>query len=102
VAGLPDHGVELDNPDFSALAQSIGIEAIRVEDPALLDTALATTFSHPGPALIDVVTDPTALSLPPKTMFKQVKGFALSMGRMVLGGQADEVLDTIRGNLRNL
>ncbi len=101
VAGLVDHGVALDNPDFAALANAIGIEGIRVEDPSLLDTALAQSFAHKGPALIDVVTDPNALSLPPKTEFKQAKGFALAMGKLVLSGHGDEVLDTIKANIRH-
>ncbi len=39
-----------------------------------------------GPALVDVVTDPDALAIPPRTTAEQVSGFALSAGRAVLDG----------------
>jgi hypothetical protein len=41
--------------------------------------------------LVDVLTDPNALSMPPKITGEQVKGFALAMSRLVLSGDADEV-----------
>ncbi len=40
--------------------------------------AIQGAFAHDGPALIDFVTDPRALSMPPKTTVAQVKGMALS------------------------
>jgi pyruvate dehydrogenase (quinone) len=52
--------------------------------------------------LVDVLTDPNALSMPPKITGEQVKGFALAMSRLVLSGDADEVGNMARSNLRNL
>ena len=37
-AGLVETGVALDNPDFAAMARSIGIHGVRVSDPGDLDT----------------------------------------------------------------
>jgi hypothetical protein len=51
--------------------------------------------------LVDVLTDPDALSMPPKITGEQVKGFALAMSRLVLFGDADEVVNMARSNLRN-
>ena len=34
----------------------------------------------PGPALVDVVTDPNALSIPPDISEPQIKGFVLAAG----------------------
>ena len=60
-------------------------------------------FQHWGPALIDVVTDPNALSLPSHIEADQVVGFAIAMGeKPVLAGGIDEVVDTIETNIRNI
>ena len=45
-AGFVDTGVDLQNPDFAAMARAMGIHAIRVEDPATCRrsaTSLPTT-----------------------------------------------------------
>ena len=48
----------LHNPDFAAFAELCGAKGFRVTDPADLDTAIAAALAHPGPALVDVVTNP--------------------------------------------
>src|SRR5207302_9904514 len=65
-AGLPHYGVELKNPNFAALAEAVGLKGLRVEDPADVRPALARALESSGPVLVDVVTDPNVLSLPPK------------------------------------
>jgi len=102
VAGLPFHGTEMKNPNFAALAEAVGVKGVRIERPQDVRTGLEAAFAHPGPALVDAVTDPNALSLPPKTTFAQAKGFALSMARMVLSGEGGAVVDELKGNVRNL
>ena len=47
----------LHNPDFAAFAELCGARGIRVTDPAELDSAIAAALAHPGPALVDVVTN---------------------------------------------
>jgi len=59
-------------------------------------------LQHPGPALIDVVTDPNALSIPSHADKSQAVGFALALGKMVLAGNLEEVVDTIKGNIRHV
>jgi pyruvate dehydrogenase (quinone) len=61
---------------------------------------LERALTHPGAALIDVVTDPHALSLPPHVDYKQVKGMALATGRLLLSGRIEEVVDTLEANVR--
>ena len=48
---------DLVNPDFAAFAQLCGAHGQRVTDPADLDAAIAEALAHPGPALVDVVTN---------------------------------------------
>jgi pyruvate dehydrogenase (quinone) len=57
---------------------------------------------YKGPALVNVMTDPNALAMPPKVEFEQVKGMALSMTKLMLNGQMEEVLDTVKANYKHL
>jgi pyruvate dehydrogenase (quinone) len=102
VEGLPAHGTTNRNPDFAAIARASGAYGVRVEKPKQLRDALKGAFKHKGPALIDVVTDPHALSLPPKITGEQVGGFAMSMGRTVLDGGVGKMVQLARSNLRNV
>jgi len=100
VGGLPHHGCTLDNPNFAALAEAIGIEGVRVEDPAQVRPALEHVLGSKGPALLDVVTDPNVLAMPPKATITQAKGFALAMTKMAFAGELDDVTDTVMSNWR--
>ena len=102
VAGLPFHGTEMKNPSFAALAEAVGIRGIRVENRAELSAGLEQAFAASGPVLVDAITDPNVLSMPPKATFAQTKGFALSMGKMMLSGDGDVVIDELRANTRTL
>ena len=77
-AGLPEFGTDLHNVDIAAIARATGMHAIRVEQSAELDEAIRTAFSHPGPVLLDVVTNPDEISLPPKVKPAQAWGFAIA------------------------
>ncbi|AXI80528.1 pyruvate dehydrogenase [Peterkaempfera bronchialis] len=102
VSGLPSFGTRYRNPDFAAVAEACGAFGVRVEKPKELRSALRAALKHRGPALVDVVTDPNALSIPPKITGEQVSGFALSMGRMVLEGGVGRMVQMARSNLRNI
>ena len=98
-AGYIETGVELDNPDFGAMAEAIGIFGRRVEDPGDLEAGLAAVLAHDGPAVLDVVTNRQELSMPPKLAAEQVKGFSLYVMRAVMNGRGDSVLDLAKTNL---
>ncbi|MEU6404812.1 pyruvate dehydrogenase [Streptomyces sp. NPDC046985] len=102
VAGLPSYGTANKNPDFAAVARACGAFGVRVEKPKELAGALKEAFQHRGPALVDVVTDPNALSIPPKISAEMVSGFALSASKMVLEGGVGRMLQMARSNLRNV
>ncbi|MET9347266.1 pyruvate dehydrogenase [Streptomyces termitum] len=102
VAGLPSYGTTNHNPDFAAVARAAGAYGVRVEKPKQLAGALKDAFRHKGPALVDVVTDPNALSIPPKISKEMVTGFALSTGKIVLDGGVGRMLQMARSNLRNV
>lgn len=102
VDGLPSFGTANKNPDFAAVARACGAYGVRVERPKHLAGALKDAFRHKGPALVDVVTDPNALSIPPKIRAEMVSGFALSASKIVLDGGVGRMLQMARSNLRNV
>jgi pyruvate dehydrogenase (quinone) len=102
VAGLPDNQTDMVNPDFAMVAQAMGFKGITVSEPEDVKAALKEAFAHPGPVLVNVMTDPDALAMPPKIEFAQMKGYAVTMGKMILGGKMDEVLDTVKSNYKHL
>jgi len=102
VAGLPDWQTDMVNPDFAMVATAMGIKGITVKDPDDVEQALKEAILFKGPALVNIMTDPNALAMPPKIEFEQVKGMALSMTKLVLNGRMDEVLDTVKANYKHL
>jgi pyruvate dehydrogenase (quinone) len=102
VDGLPDYQIDNGNFDYAAIARAAGISSIRIEDPAALTDQLTQALAHPGPMLIDLVTDPNALSIPPHITGTQVKGFALSGGKIVLDGGVGKMIELARANVRNI
>jgi thiamine pyrophosphate-dependent acetolactate synthase large subunit-like protein/nitrite reductase/ring-hydroxylating ferredoxin subunit len=48
----------LHNPDFAAFAQLCGAAGYRVATPGQLAEALTAALAHPGPALVEVCSDP--------------------------------------------
>ncbi|MFC0547945.1 pyruvate dehydrogenase [Kutzneria chonburiensis] len=102
VAGYPsfetDHGVS----DLAAIARACGVPAEVVDDPAQLRSVLSTALASPGPFLVDVRTDPNALSIPPHITAAQVRGFALAATRTVLDGGVGRMIDLARSNLRSI
>ncbi|MDJ0324559.1 pyruvate dehydrogenase [Cryobacterium sp. PH31-AA6] len=102
VDGYPDFGVDVPAVDYAAVANAVGIYGQRVEDPAEIRGALLRAFAHPGPALVDLVTDPLALSMPPTITGAQVRGFALALSRVVLNGGVGEAVRLARTNIHKL
>ncbi|MFD5248372.1 pyruvate dehydrogenase [Amycolatopsis sp. NPDC058340] len=102
VDGLPDYQTDHRPVDFAAIANGAGLRAERVTDPTRLRAALKEALSHDGPALVDVVTDANALSVPPHITAGQLGGFALAASKVVLEGGVGRMIDLARANLRNI
>ncbi|MER5648191.1 pyruvate dehydrogenase [Streptosporangium sp. NPDC002524] len=102
VDGIPDFGTDHAPVDYAAIAAAAGIPSLRVENPSDVREALATAFAPPGPFLLDVVTDPDVLAVPPNISRAQVKGFALAAGKIVLNGGVGRMIDMAKANLRSL
>lgn len=102
VAGLPDWQTDMQNPDFAMVAKAMGIKGITINDPDEAKHSMREAFLYNGPVLINVMTDPNALAMPPKVELSQVKGMAVSMTKLMLNGRMDEVIDTIKANYKHL
>ncbi|WP_077797111.1 thiamine pyrophosphate-dependent enzyme [Streptomyces sp. JHA26] len=83
-AGLPEFGTVLDNPDFAAVAEAMGITGIRVTDPADVQGAVERAFRTPGPVLLDVLTNPDEIAVPAEPTVEQGWGFALAKVKEVV------------------
>ena len=102
VEGMPDHATDSPAVEYHQIARAVGIPSVRVEDPKELDGAFAAAFEKRGPVLVEVITDPNALSLPPSITAGQVRGFATAMTKQIFGGGSGEVMAMARSNLRNI
>jgi pyruvate dehydrogenase (quinone) len=79
-AGFVDTGTGLENPDFAAMANAIGIHGVRIDDPADVETKMA-------------------LAMPPKVTAEMARGFTLYMLKAVMNGRTDQVVELARSNL---
>ncbi|MFJ5228500.1 thiamine pyrophosphate-dependent enzyme [Kitasatospora sp. NPDC088391] len=77
-SGLPEFGTALDNPDFAAVAEALGLTGIRVTEPAGLRDAVRRAFDTPGPVLLDVLTNPQEIAVPAEPTVEQGWGFAIA------------------------
>jgi len=102
VVGIPDLETDMLNPDFAKVAEAMGMTGITIHEPDNVKDGLAKAFKVDGPVLVSIWTDPNALAMPPKVEFDQMKGYALYMGRMMLGGRMDEVFHMISSNYKHL
>ena len=102
VNGLPDFQTDVPDTNYAEIARAIGFHAERVEDASRLGDAYREAFAAPGPALVEVITDPNALSLPPAITGGQVVGFATAMSKIVLNRGIAEAFSMATSNMRNI
>jgi pyruvate dehydrogenase (quinone) len=97
--GFLTFGTELQNPNFAAMGEAVGIRGIRLEDPAEVDEGVAAALAHDGPVLVDAVVNRTELAMPPSITLEMAKGFRLYMVKAVMSGRGDEIIDLAKTNL---
>jgi len=96
--GLLPTYTDLQNPDFSKVAEACGYWAKRVEHGEDLDEAVREWLAQPGPALLDVVTGRFELVMPPMIEAKAAYGMALYSARAVLAGRSSELIEMAEQN----
>jgi thiamine pyrophosphate-dependent acetolactate synthase large subunit-like protein len=63
-----------------------------------LAPAIREALAWAGPVLLNIHVNPSELSMPPRIDLEQVKGFSLYMGRQILDGNLEEVVQTVVSN----
>jgi pyruvate dehydrogenase (quinone) len=101
-AGIVTFATDLDNPSFAEVARAVGLHAVRVDQPAELEAGLREALAHEGPALVEVMTEPQELSIPPSITLDQMRGFTLYAARSMFSGNGNEVVQLAKSNLRQL
>ena len=101
-SGLPDWQTDMNNPNFARLAEAVGVRGIRIEQAGDVESSLQSAMQHKGPVLLDVMTDPNVISLPPNVTLKEVEGFSFGLSRLALSGNIDAVVATLKDNWRSL
>ena len=80
--GLPEFGTVLHNPDFAAGRRGDRDAAgSGSSSPTTSRPPCATAFAHDGPVLLDVLTNPDEIAIPPKPTLEQGWGFAIAKSR---------------------
>lgn len=102
VTGLADDQTDMLNPDFSLIAQATGIKGRTISRPEDVLPGLIEMINSPEAALLNIMTDPNALAMPPHIALGQMTGFTQAMYKMLINGRSQEIIDTIRSNFKHL
>jgi len=76
--GLPEHSIDLLNPDFVKFAEACGGVGMRVENPDDLRETYEEAIALQRPSLVDVAVDPDELIVPPHITFEQALNFGIA------------------------
>ena len=82
--GLPEHSIDLLNPDFAKFAEACGGLGISVKKPDDIRPALREALASDRPSIIDVVVNPDELIMPPRITLEQATSFGLAKIREFL------------------
>lgn len=99
LGGDPKWKSSQDLPDFpyARYAEMVGLQGIRVEDPALIGAAWDRALQSDRPVVLEAYTDPNVPPLPPHITFKQAKAYTASL----LKGDS-EASEVVKSSVREL
>lgn len=99
-AGLIPSQIDLHNPSFASMAESVGIKGFLLDKASQVEPMVQSFLNYPGPALLDARVDRDALALPPYISMGQAADFSLAMVKQTLSGDLKQVWNTLVGNRR--
>lgn len=87
-AGDPrwDTAQKVEEMDYAAYAQLMGLKGIKVTEPDQVEAALDEAFAADRPVVLDIHTDPNVPPLPAHISFDEAKGF---LGSLMKGDPAE-------------
>ena len=68
----------MEQPILGLVAQALGMASIRVTKSKAVDEAIEWALAQPGPVLVDALTNPEEISVPPKPGVSDAWGFAIA------------------------
>ncbi|MCZ4320032.1 thiamine pyrophosphate-binding protein [Aequorivita viscosa] len=104
---MADEALSLQNPNFADYAKLCGGDGIRVEHATDIEKAIEMAIASPKPFIIDAVTNPGELSLPPNITLEEAWGFGKSKVKEILlsvkgdESQKKNLMDEIKGFFHN-
>jgi pyruvate dehydrogenase (quinone) len=98
--GEPKYSAAEDLPrfDYAAFAELAGFRGIRVQHRSQIEAAWDDALSSDGPVLIDVITDPNLVPLPPHVDLKELEALGISL----LRSGSEERSSVLKETLRNI
>jgi thiamine pyrophosphate-dependent acetolactate synthase large subunit-like protein len=88
------------NSIVDAVRRTKGIEWIAVRHEEVGAFAAGSALKQKGPALVDVVTNPYELRVPPRISGEQARGFSLFLMKEVMLGNVKEVFEELKTNIK--
>ncbi|MDC7999968.1 thiamine pyrophosphate-binding protein [Aequorivita todarodis] len=104
---MADEALGLQNPNFAEYAKLCGGDGVRVEHAADIEKAIEMAIASPKPFIIDAITNPGELSLPPNITLEEAWGFGKSKVKEILlsvegdKNQKNNLMDEIKAFFHN-
>ncbi|MEO6820468.1 MAG: thiamine pyrophosphate-dependent enzyme [Ginsengibacter sp.] len=98
-----EEALKLTNPNFAEYARLCGGDGIRVEHASDIPRAIQLAIASPKPFIIDAVTNPGELSLPPHITLEEAWGFGKSKIKEIIlsvkgeKSQKKNLMDELKG-----
>lgn len=86
--------------DFCALAQSMGLPAIRIQHAAEAQSRIRDWLNEQQPILLETVVDRHALPLPPDMDLLKAQGYCAKLRQHSIQGEFDHIKQLLFGNRR--
>lgn len=101
---MADKSLKLQNPNFAEYAKLCGGDGVRVENAEDIPAAIQKAIDSDKPFIIDAVTNPGELSLPPGISLEQAWGFGKSkVKEVLLSAKGDsEQKQNLMGEIKSL
>ncbi|MDF7675681.1 thiamine pyrophosphate-binding protein [Neisseriaceae bacterium ESL0693] len=97
--GLVECFVDLKNGDFKTIAEGAGFYAQTISKASDLETGIKNLLAHSGPALLNVITSPNELVVPPNVTMENVTNMAWYGTQAIFQGKGKDIISMIKDNL---
>ena len=100
--GLLNSFTDLKNPNFSKIADAVGIKGFEATKTADLEQTVKEFLAYPGAALLDVHTNRYELIMPPAVTEKNIAGMVTYGMKALIGGRTTDIKGLLKDPLHTL